>query len=173
MIDFLRYKLADSRIGNIISSWYLSHTNRDQIVIKFVTILVLLTFIWAIILQPLLNWHAQQKSTERSMYTLLTTIKNNTNKLVQSNSDFNGASTTDIAIIPIITRTASLNKIKLSRLQPESDDAVVVYLEDQKFSSVLRWILQLRENNTISVSSANIESEEVDGLITAQLSFIR
>ena len=173
MIDFSKYKFADSKVGNIISNWYLSHTNRDQIVIKFVTILVLLTFIWAIILQPLLNWHAQQKSTERLMYSLLTTIKNNTNKLVQSKSDFNGTSNTNTAIIPIITRTANLNKIKLSRLQPESDDAVVVYLEDQRFSSVLRWILQLRENNTIRVSSANIESEEVDGLITAQLSFIR
>ena len=173
MIDFSKYKLADSRVGNIISNWYLSHTNRDQIVIKFVTILILLTFSWAIMLQPLLNWHAQQKSTERLMYSLLTTIKNNTNKLVQSKSDFNGTSTTNAAIIPIITRTANLNKIKLSRLQPESDDAVVVYLEDQRFNSVLRWILQLRENNTIRISSANIESEEVDGLITAQLSFVR
>ena len=173
MIDFSKYKLNDYRIGNIITNWYLSHTNRDQTVIKFVTILVLLSFIWAIILQPLLNWHAQQKSTERLMYSLLTTIKNNTNELVKSKSDFNGTSTTNTAIIPIITRTANLNKIKLSRLQPESDDAVVVYLEDQRFSSVLRWILQLRENNTIGISSANIESEEVDGLITAQLSFVR
>ncbi|MFL2527979.1 MAG: type II secretion system protein GspM [Candidatus Azotimanducaceae bacterium] len=173
MIDFSKYKLVDSRIGIVITDWYLSHTNRDQTVIKFVTILVLLTFIWAIIFQPLLNWHAQQKSTERLMYSLLTTIKNNTNKLVQSKSDFNGTSTTNTAIIPIITRTANLNKIKLSRLQPESDDAVVVYLEDQRFSSVLRWILQLRENNMISIRSANIESEEVDGMIAAQLSFTR
>tara|TARA_E500000331_G_C16778217_1_gene506912 strand:- start:19 stop:540 length:522 start_codon:yes stop_codon:yes gene_type:complete len=173
MIDLSKHKLADYRIGNIITNWYLSHTNRDQIVIKFVTILVLLTFLWAIILQPLLNWHAQQKSTERLMYSLLATIKNNTNELVKSKSDFNGTSTTNTAIIPIITRTANLNKIKLSRLQPESDDAVVVYLEDQRFSSVLKWILQLRENNTIRVSSANIESEEVNGLITAQLSFTR
>ena len=173
MIDFSTYKLVNSRIGIVITDWYLSHTNRDQTVIKFVTILVLLAFIWAIVLQPLLNWHAQQKSSERLMYSLLTTIKNNTNELVKSKSDFNGTSTTNTAIIPIITRTANLNKIKLSRLQPESDDAVVVYLEDQRFSSVLRWILQLRENNSIRISSANIESEEVDGLITAQLSFIR
>ena len=173
MIDFLRHKLVDHRIGNIITNWYLSHTNRDQTVIKLVPILVLLAFIWAIILQPFLNWHAQQKSTERLMYSLLTTIKNNTDKLVQSKSDFNGTSTRNTAIVPVITRTANLNKIKLSRLQPESDDAVIVYLEDQRFSSVLRWILQLRENNTIRISSANIESEEVGGLITAQLSFIR
>ena len=136
-------------------------------------ILVLLTFVWAIILQPLLNWHAQQKSSESLMYSLLTTIKNNTNELVQTKSDFNKTSTTNTAIVPIITRTANLNKIQLSRLQPESDDAVVVYLEDQRFSAVLRWTLQLRENNLIRISSANIESEEVDGLITAQLSFIR
>ena len=136
-------------------------------------ILVLLTFVWAIILQPLLNWHAQQKSSESLMYSLLTTIKNNTNELVQTKSDFNKTSTTNTAIVPIITRTANLNKIQLSRLQPESDDAVVVYLEDQRFSAVLRWALQLRENNSIRISSANIESDEVDGLITAQLSFIR
>ena len=173
MIDLFRYKLVDSRIGAVISNWYLSHTTRDQTIIKFVTILVLLTFVWAIILQPLLNWHAQQKSSERFMYSLLTTIKNNTNELVQTKSDFNKTSTTNTAIVPIITRTANLNEIQLSRLQPESDDAVVVYLEDQRFSSVLRWILQLRENNMIRINSANIESEEVDGLVTAQLSFIR
>jgi Type II secretory pathway, component PulM len=107
------------------------------------------------------------------MYSLLTTIKNNTNELVQTKSDFNKNSATNTAIVPIITQTANLNKIQLSRLQPESDDAVVVYLEDQRFSAVLRWALQLRENNSIRISSANIESEEVDGLITAQLSFIR
>ena len=166
-------KLVHSRIGVVISNWYMSHTTREQTIIKFVAILVLLTSFWAIILQPLLNWHTQQKSSERLMYSLLTTIKNNTNELVQTKSDFNKTSTTTTAIVPIITRTANLNKIQLSRLQPESDDAVVVYLEDQKFSDVLRWTLQLRENNSIQISSANIESEEVGGLITAQLSFIR
>ena len=170
---FSKYKLVDSRIGAVISNWYLSHTTRDQTIIKFVTILVLLTFVWAIILRPLLHWHAQQKSSERLMYSLLTTIKNNTNELVQTKGDFNKTSTTNTAIVPIITRTANLNKIQLSRLLPESDDAVVVYLVDQRFSSVLRWILQLRENNMIRINSANIESEEVDGLVTAQLSFMR
>ena len=173
MIDFKRYKLSESRIGASISNWYLSHTTRDQTIIKFVVILVLLTFVWSIILQPLFSWHAQQKSSERLMYGLLTTIQNNTNELAQTKSDFNKTSTTNTAIVPIITRTANLNKIQLSRLQPESDDAVVVYLEDQRFSAVLRWALQLRENNSIRISSANIASEEVDGLITAQLSFIR
>ena len=173
MIDFNKYKLVNSGIGAIISNWYLSHTTRDQTIIKFVAILVLLTFVWAIIFQPLLNWHAQQKSTERQMYSLLTTIKNNTNELVQTKSDFNKTSTSNAAIVPIITRTANLNKIQLSRLQPESDDAVIVYLEDQRFSAVLRWALQLRENNSIRISSANIESEEVDGMITAQISFHR
>ena len=173
MIVFSKYKLVDSKIGAVISNWYLSHTTRDQTIIKFVVILVLLTFVWSIILQPLFNWHAQQKSSERLMYSLLTTIKNNTNELVQTKSDFNKTSTTNTAIVPVITRTANLNKIQLSRLQPESDDAVVVYLEDQRFSSVLRWILQLRENNMIRINSANIESDEVDGLVTAQLSFIR
>ena len=173
MIVFTKYKLVDSRIGAVISNWYLSHTTRDQTIIKFVTILVLLILVWAIILEPLRNWHAQQKSSERLMYSLLTTIKNNTSELVQTKSDFKKTSTTNTAIVPIITRTANLNNIQLSRLQPESDDAVVVYLEDQRFSAVLRWALQLRENNSIRISSANIESEEVDGLITAQLSFIR
>ena len=107
------------------------------------------------------------------MYSLLTTIKNNTNELVQTKSDFNKTSTKNTAIVPIITRTANLNKIQLSRLQPESDDAVIVYLEEQSFSAVLKWTLQLRENNLIKIRSANIESEEVDGLINAQLSFIR
>ena len=173
MIDFSKYKFVDSRVDAGISNWYRSYTTRDQTIIKFVAVLVLLTFVWAIILQPLLNWHTQQKSSERLMYSLLTTIKNNTNELVQTKSDFNKTSTTTTAIVPIITRTANLNKIQLSRLQPESDDAVVVYLEDQRFSAVLRWALQLRENNSIRIRSANIESEEVDGLITAQLSFIR
>ncbi len=173
MIDFSRYKLVDSRVGTSISNWYLSHTTRDQTIIKFVAVLVLLTFVWAIILQPLLDWHTQQKSSERLMYSLLTTIKNNTNELVQTKSNFNKTSDANTTIVPIITRTANLNTIQLSRLQPESDDAVVVYLEDQRFSAVLRWTLQLRENNSIRISSANIESEEVNGLITAQLSFIR
>ena len=128
MIDFYRYKLIDSRVGTVIKNWYLSHTTRDQTIIKFVVILVLLTFVWSIILQPLFNWHAQQKSSERLMYSLLTTIKNNTNELVQTKSDFNKTSTKNTAIVPIITRTANLNKIQLSRLQPESDDAVIVYL---------------------------------------------
>ena len=173
MIDFSKYKFVDSRVGAGISNWYLSHTTRDQTIIKFVSILVLLTFVWTIIVQPLLNWHTQQKSSERLMYSLLTTIKNNTNELVQTKNDFNKTNNRNVAIIPIITRTANLNKIQLSRLQPESDDAVVVYLENQRFSSVLRWILQLRENNEIYISSANIESEEVDGLVTTQLSFMR
>ena len=87
MIDFAKYKLVDSRIGAVLSNWYLSHTTRDQTIFKFVAILALLTFVWAIILQPLLNWHTQQKNSERLMYSLLTTIKNNTNELLNSGID--------------------------------------------------------------------------------------
>ena len=125
MIDIQKYKLINSRIGAVISNWYLSHTTRDQAIIKFVAILVLLTFVWAVILQPLLNWHAQQKNSERLTYTLLSTIKNNTNELSKSKNDVNGYSGNNATIIPIITRTANLNKIQLSRLQPESDLSLI------------------------------------------------
>ena len=173
MNEFIKNKLIDSRTLSNINNWYLSHTRRDQLTIQTVSALVVISLFWTIIFQPLLDWHNQQKDNERSTYALLSTIKNNANELVKLKTNSNGVSTNNKAIIPIITKTANLNKIQLSRLQPGSDDAVVVYLEKQGSSSVLKWVVQLKENNKIHINSINIESEEANGLVSAQISFYR
>ena len=173
MIETIKNKVFGSNVGSVIHSWYLSQTSRDQLVIQAVTFIVLASITWLIVIQPSINWHNQQKTNERLTYALLSTIKNNANELVATKSNPYDQSTKNSAIIPIITKTANLNKIQLSRLQPVSDSAVVVYLEEEEFNSALKWVVQLRENNKIRVDSVTIESEETNGLISAQISFIR
>ena len=173
MIELYKNKFIDSRYINIVSNWYLSHTERDRLIIKAVTALMMVSFVWILIVQPLVNWHKQQKAIERSTYALLNTIKINANQLVKSKTNSSDGTANNTALVPIITKTASLNKIQLSRLQPGSDDAVIVYVEKQRFSSVLKWFVQLKENNQIQINSVSIESEDGNGLVSAQISFIR
>jgi general secretion pathway protein M len=73
------------------------------------------------------------------------------------------------SVLPVITRSAEANGLKLNRLQPEANGVVSVVIQNQPFRNVMEWLQQLEENNGISVEQASIDQQGPPGRVNAQI----
>lgn len=82
-----------------------------------------------------------------------------------------GAGQSLLSVVDQAGKTGTLAK-PLSRIQPDGDDTVRVWLEAVPFDALVRWIDELEKRYAIVVTTAEIESESA-GVVNARLSLER
>jgi general secretion pathway protein M len=83
-----------------------------------------------------------------------------------------GAGQSLLAIIDQSRKASAIDKPP-SRLQPEGDDTVRLWLEDVPFDALVRWLGDLHARYGVRVDSADIERESGPGLVSARLTLVR
>ncbi len=83
-----------------------------------------------------------------------------------------GAGQSLLAIIDQSSKASALTKPP-SRLQPEGDDIVRIWLEDVPFDVLLRWLGDLQSRYGVRVDNADIERESAPGRVNARLTLMR
>jgi general secretion pathway protein M len=71
------------------------------------------------------------------------------------------------------SRKASAITKPPSRLQPDGDATVRVWLEDVPFDALVRWLNELQTRYGVRVDNADIERESSPGLVNARLTLMR
>jgi general secretion pathway protein M len=79
-----------------------------------------------------------------------------------------GADQSLLAIVDQSRKASALTKPP-SRLQPEGDDTVRLWLEDVPFDALVRWLGDLQMRYGVRVDTADIERESGPGLVNARL----
>lgn len=83
-----------------------------------------------------------------------------------------GANQSLLSIVDQSRRASSLTKPP-SRLQPEGDGIVRIWLEDVPFDALLRWLADLQLRYGVRVDTADIERESGPGLVNARITLVR
>ena len=83
-----------------------------------------------------------------------------------------GANQSLLSIVDQSRRASSLTKPP-SRLQPEGDAIVRIWLEDVPFDALLRWLADLQLRYGVRVDTADIERESGPGLVNARITLMR
>ncbi|HUR41619.1 MAG TPA: type II secretion system protein M [Verrucomicrobiae bacterium] len=82
------------------------------------------------------------------------------------------ASQSLLAVVDASRRASGVTKPP-SRLQPEGDATVRIWLEDVPFDALLRWLAELQQRHGVRVDTADIERESAPGLVNARLTLMR
>jgi general secretion pathway protein M len=77
-----------------------------------------------------------------------------------------------LAIVDQSRQASALTKPP-SRLQPEGDNTVRIWLEDVPFDALVRWLGDLQTRYGVRVDNADIERESGPGLVNARLTLMR
>lgn len=77
-----------------------------------------------------------------------------------------------LSVVDASRRTSGVTKPP-SRLQPEGDGIVRIWLEDVPFDPLLRWLAELQQRHGVRVDAADIERESAPGLVNARLTLAR
>jgi general secretion pathway protein M len=77
-----------------------------------------------------------------------------------------------LAVVDQSRKASALTKPP-SRLQPEGDNTVRIWLEDVPFDALVRWLGDLQTRYGVRVEAADIERESGPGLVNARLTLMR
>jgi general secretion pathway protein M len=77
-----------------------------------------------------------------------------------------------LAVVDQSRKSSALTKPP-SRLQPEGDNTVRIWLEDVPFDALVRWLGDLQTRYGVRVDNADIERESGPGLVNARLTLVR
>ena len=83
-----------------------------------------------------------------------------------------GAGQSLLAIVDQTRKASAITKPP-SRLQPEGDNTVRLWLEDVPFDALVRWLGELQTRYGVRVEGADIQRESGQGLVNARLTLVR
>ena len=155
-----------------IGQWYAVKSKSDRIVINAVAALLLFSIVITGVWQPIQINNSEQRSRYVNELTLTEWIAINKNKLkALSNSPLKQSDTS--SAVARITNAANQNKVTLDRLQPESDGSVSISLQNQNFTKVLRWLVQLETQQGLTVLRLGIDKGNKTGEVSVQIRMSR
>ena len=126
-----------------------------------------IVFLWAGAWKPLSDWQSVQANRHGNAQALLDWLRANESRVRSAVEQ--GAAEPSRSILPVVTRAAEAQGLKVGRLQPESDGVVSVTLQGQSFNDLIAWIATLEHAEGIAVIRASIDAQEAAGMVNAQL----
>jgi len=165
-LQTLRLQLRASGAGR----WFLGREQSEQRIILALGSAVVLVVLWLGIWKPVSDWRDIEDNRYRSAQTTLDWMRANESR-AREIARAGSAQAGERSLIPVITRSAEVQGLQLTRLQPEASGAVSVVLQGQSFNDVVRWLQQLEENNGVTVMRVAFDADTQPGLVNAQIRF--
>ena len=151
-----------------VGQWYAVKSRSDRIVINALAALFLFSIVLLGVWQPIQINNSEQRSRYVNELTLTEWIAINKHKLKALSYSPLKQSDTSSAVARI-TNAANQNKVTLDRLQPESDGSVSISLQNQSFTRVVRWLVQLETQKGLTVSRLGIDKGSKTGEVSGQV----
>ncbi|MEM8768987.1 MAG: type II secretion system protein GspM [Pseudomonadota bacterium] len=134
------YRLTQQVQGTGAWRWYASREANERPVIAGVFILVIVAVLWLAIWKPVSDWRLLETNRyQNALDTWEWMQANEANARTRARASTAGPSS-ERSLMPLVTREANAQGLRLNRLQPESDGAVSVVLQAQSFNSVIEWL---------------------------------
>jgi general secretion pathway protein M len=155
------------------SAWFRTLAPRERIMLSICAIVVLLTLIYVAGWKPLVNAHVRREAALERARSIATRIE-------QAAADAKAAGPTAtvdrsmslLAAVDQTSRSQTLGKAP-SRVQPEGDKEVKVWIDDVPFDNLLRWLQELDQKYGIQPGSAEIERSSAPGIVNVRVSLVR
>jgi general secretion pathway protein M len=148
--------------------WYAGREPGEQRIVLILAAAIVLAVLWLGIWKPVSDWRAMEHNRYQNAQALLDWMRTNEARAREA-ARSGGPRSGNRSVLPMITRSAEAQGIRLNRLQPESNGVVSVVIQGQPFNEVLQWLHQLQENNDISIQRLSVDAEGTSGLVNAQI----
>lgn len=148
--------------------------DRERRVVALGAAALALTLAYLLVWEPVVGARAAreaQLAEQRAIAVLLETLAVEAQR-GRGGAVTLGASQSLLAVVDQSRKTSGITKPP-SRLQPEGDTAVRIWLDDVPFDALLRWLNDLQTRYGVRVDTADIERESGAGLVNARLTLMR
>lgn len=146
---------------------------RERVILVAGVAMLVLVLVYLLVWEPLVEANRQRSEALERARALATRIEQAA-VLVSSQGSSRSVdrNTSLVAAIDRTSRSPVLGKPP-SRVQPEGDREVKVWIEDVPFNNLLRWLQDLESRYGIGAASAEIERGSRPGAVSVRLSLTR
>lgn len=145
-----------------MKAWWQQLNVREQKLVIVMSALVSIFILYSLIWQPLNEGIADKKLKIERQQALLTWVEENTQRYQQAKRS--GGRSSGESLSSIINRTSRLDKINITRMQPQGDD-LQVWIDEISFNALLSWLEKLASREGLQVKSIDLSKAEQQGVV--------
>lgn len=152
-----KHQIEQSSIYKSIDGWYSQLAEKDQVIVKWLSILVVLALIVSWVLLPISKSRDEAVVRYESQLSFHSKMKENAHLFASksSNSTQGGGS-----ILSTVNNTAKVKNIQLKRFEPDGDTGLRIWLDKVNFNSAIGWLELLESSRGIKVEQISIDKVE-------------
>lgn len=157
-----------------LRAWWSGLADKERRAVAAGTAVLALVFLYAAAWQPLLKARHKRETAladARAVATQLEQLAGEAQRRRGGGATL-GAGQSLLAVVDQSRKTSGITKTP-SRLEPEGDTTVRIWLEDVPFDALVRWLNDLQTRYGVRVDNADIERESGPGLVNARLTLMR
>ncbi len=147
--------------------------SRERLLVVVGGLVVVLTLLYLLAWEPLVQAHEARARDLESARALANRIESVSAELASQGAG--GAVNRSLSLLAAVDQTSrspTLGKAP-TRIQPEGDREVKIWLDDVPFDNLLRWLVELETRYGIAASSAEIDRGAMAGTVNARLTLVR
>ncbi|TXH03530.1 MAG: type II secretion system protein M [Nevskiaceae bacterium] len=159
-----------------LQDWFRGLAARERVMVASCAVVVAVTVLFLGIWEPLVKAHRKYEvdlAAARALGQRLEVIA----AQAQSAHGTSGAApvATGLSLLSAVDQAGKSGVLTkpLTRIQPEGDNEVKVWIDGVSFDALLRWIGELELRYGIDAQSVDIEKDATPGQVNARLSLVR
>ncbi|AXQ29446.1 type II secretion system protein M [Solimonas sp. K1W22B-7] len=156
-----------------LKEWFAQLAPRERWMVLFCAVVVAVAVLYGGIWRSLVKMQQQREEALAAARSVATRIEELAS-LAQASQGRGAAVNRSASILSVVDQGARVTLGKQpTRIQPEGDREVKVWVEDVPFDSLLRWMQELELRYGIHAQAAELEKQPTPGMVSAQLSLVR
>lgn len=159
-----------------MKDWWLTKTQREQLMLIAAAAVTLLFLLYLLAWQPFTQAVEQKRLLVTNQQTTFNWMEENLPEIQRLRGrQSNQTKSTSEALLTLVDRTAKQRQLRqqIQRIKPQGDNAVQLWVEQVAFDTLLRWLGELTAQHGIAIDSLNIDRQESPGLVNARLVLLR
>lgn len=155
--------------------WFRSLAPRERLLVSVGGVVVTITILYLGIWEPLSKAHSQREmdlAASRALAQRLEVIAATVQKTQATGGVVINTSASLLSTVDQVSKSGALGK-PLTRIQPEGDHEVKVWIDEVSFEALVRWISDLEGKYGISIQTADLDRGTLPGQVNARLSLVR
>lgn len=145
-----------------MKTWWQQLNIREQRLVVVMSALISIFILYSLIWQPMNESIETSKVKIERQQELLTWVQESAQRYQQAKR--NGGRSSGESLSSIVNRTSRLEKINITRMQPQGDD-LQVWIDEISFNQLLSWLEKLASRDGLQVKNIDLSKADQQGVV--------
>lgn len=145
-----------------MKTWWQQLNIREQRLVVVMSALISIFILYGLIWQPMNESIETSKLKIERQQKLLTWVQESAQRYQQAKR--NGGRSSGESLSSIVNRTSRLEKITITRMQPQGDD-LQVWIDEIPFNQLLSWLEKLASRDGLQVKNIDLSKADQQGVV--------